>query len=103
MPYGSFICAVPEQGAETVALLSDCKYGYRGADNTLYADLIRGSYDPDPYPEYGVHHMSLAVAACAGAAAGSSLNRACASATRFMRILHRRIRVLCRRSFIPSH
>jgi len=75
VPYGSFICAVPEQGAETVALLSDCKYGYRGADDTLYADLIRGSYDPDPYPEYGVHHMSLAVAACAGAAAGEQLEQ----------------------------
>ena len=75
VPYGSFICALPEQGAETVALLSDCKYGYRGADDALYVDLIRGSYDPDPYPEYGIHHMSLAVAACADASAEVQVER----------------------------
>ncbi len=58
IPAQSFLCAVPEQGAAAM-LVTDTKYGLRGCDNALYADLIRGSYDPDPYPEYGVHHMRI--------------------------------------------
>ncbi len=48
-----------------LALLADCKYGFRGTSQGLYVDLIRGSYDPDLYPEDGIHHFRLALALCA--------------------------------------
>ncbi len=58
IPAQSFLCAVPSEGS-AVMLVTDTKYGLRGCENSLYADLIRGSYDPDPYPEYGVHYMRI--------------------------------------------
>lgn len=50
-----------------LALLADCKYGFRGTSRGLYVDLMRGSYDPDPYPEDGVHHLRLGLAICSDA------------------------------------
>lgn len=50
------------QNGDTVALLSDCKYGFRNDGHGLSVSLIRGSYDPDPTPEIGVHTMALGVA-----------------------------------------
>ncbi|MCL2059255.1 MAG: hypothetical protein FWH01_09415 [Oscillospiraceae bacterium] len=45
-----------------VALVSDCKYGYRGYDDTLSLTLINSSARPDPYPEIGVHKANMWVA-----------------------------------------
>ncbi len=39
--------------AGDMALLSDCKYGFRGRDNAVSVTLIRSSYLPDPIPEMG--------------------------------------------------
>ena len=50
--------AVNESGKSAI-LVSDCKYGYRGQDNVLSLTLINSSTSPDPYPERGVHHMTL--------------------------------------------
>lgn len=50
--------AVNESGACAV-LISDSKYGYRGVDNALALSLINSSTSPDPYPERGIHHISL--------------------------------------------
>ena len=44
-------------------LLSDTKYGFRGAQNGISLNLVRASYEPDPYPEYGVHNIRIGVAA----------------------------------------
>lgn len=46
----------------TAALISDCKYGFRLADNVLSATLINTASDPDPYPERGIHAIKLFVA-----------------------------------------
>ena len=46
-------------GAEAVALITDCKYGYRGYGNVLSATLINTSSSPDPYPERGEHVIKL--------------------------------------------
>ena len=43
-------------------LMSDCKYGYRGDVGTMGVTLIRSSFDPDPYPELGVHRFRLGLA-----------------------------------------
>ncbi|MCL2060781.1 MAG: hypothetical protein FWH01_17280, partial [Oscillospiraceae bacterium] len=45
-----------------VALVSDCKYGYRGYGDTLTLTLINSSARPDPYPELGVHKANMWVA-----------------------------------------
>lgn len=55
-------CAVPADGAAGLVLMSDCKYGFRGDAGGLSLNLIRSSYDPDPYPEAGEHMINLAVA-----------------------------------------
>jgi alpha-mannosidase len=44
------------------AILSNCKYGYRLADNVLSVTLINTAGDPDPYPERGIHAIKLMVA-----------------------------------------
>ncbi len=47
---------------DTVALLSDCKYGFRNSGEGLGVTLIRSSFDPDPKPEIAVHTIGLGVA-----------------------------------------
>lgn len=57
VPCLSFIAAGQAQ------LISDTKYGFRGHANSLSVTLIRSSFDPDPYPEYGVHNIRIGVSA----------------------------------------
>ena len=38
------------EGESSLLLMSDAKYGYRCDGKSLAVSLIRGSYDPDPYP-----------------------------------------------------
>lgn len=52
---------------ETVALMSDCKYGFRNEADRLTVDLIRASFDPDPKPEIGNHVFSLGIYVGSGA------------------------------------
>ena len=47
-------------------LVSDSKYGYRGAENTLALKLINSAVNPDPYPERGIHNITLWLGACPG-------------------------------------
>ncbi len=63
VPANSFAVAL-KQGEDKTALmlLSDTKYGFRGTQNAISLDLVRASYEPDPYPEYGVHHIRIGVA-----------------------------------------
>lgn len=44
-----------------VALLADCKYGYRLSRGDLYVSLIHASHKPDPYPERGIHEINLCI------------------------------------------
>ena len=50
--------ALREKGSCAI-LISDSKYGYRGTDNHLALTLINSSTSPDPYPERGIHHITL--------------------------------------------
>ena len=63
VPASSFAVAVAED-APSLMLISDSKYGFRFARNLLALSLIRASYEPDPYPEYGVHHIRIGVGIC---------------------------------------
>jgi len=63
MPGNSYAVALPESNADApVMVVTDTKYGFRTVDNSIAVDLIRSSYDPDPYPEYGIHHIAVGVA-----------------------------------------
>ncbi len=61
VPANSFGVALPAEGEDkpAVMLVSDCKYGFRGNENAIELDLIRGSCDPDRYPEQGIHQIRL--------------------------------------------
>ncbi len=45
-----------------LTVATDSKHGYRISENSVSVSLIRSSYDPDLYPEYGEHRFSLALA-----------------------------------------
>lgn len=45
----------------TVAILNDCKHAYDVQDGVIRLTLVRSSYEPDPTPDIGVHHMRYAV------------------------------------------
>ena len=50
--------ALREDGT-ALALVSDSKYGYRGDHGALSLTLINSSVNPDPYPERGIHHITV--------------------------------------------
>ncbi len=56
-------CALGK-GKSALCLLADSKYGFRGTKEGLFLNLLRGSYEPDPYPELGAHTIRIAVGAC---------------------------------------
>jgi alpha-mannosidase len=49
-----------------ISLLNDCKYGYDASDNVLRLTLLRSSYQPDPKPDEGAHHMTYSIVAHKG-------------------------------------
>lgn len=52
---------LPKIGDTAMMLTSDCKYGYRGGNQALLIDLVRGSFDPDPYPDLGEHYINIGI------------------------------------------
>ena len=60
-PALSYACPADEGLA--AALICDCKYGYRLTQDALFCTLINTGMEPDPYPERGIHHIQLYVAA----------------------------------------
>ncbi len=62
IPALSYICT--GKGADGTALMTDSKYGYRYSDGELSVTLIRSAYDPDPYPERGIHDIRIGVSVC---------------------------------------
>ena len=58
VPALSFAAAVAADGPSAF-LVTDTKYGYRGHEQALGVNLIRATYDPDPIPDFGDHHIRL--------------------------------------------
>jgi len=50
-----------ETDQKVLMLVTDSKYGFRGYGNQLGVTLIRSSYQPDPYPEQGIHRFRFGV------------------------------------------
>lgn len=62
VPALSFACGIPEtKTQQAVMLVSATKYGFSSYDNILSMNLLRSSYEPDPYPELGEHHFSFSL------------------------------------------
>ena len=62
LPANSWVLAIPKKtGRHGVMLIADQKHGVRCVDNSLSLTLLRGAFDPDPYPELGLHHMSFSI------------------------------------------
>ena len=57
VPCQSFAAA--ENGRRFLALGCDCKYGFRLSDGALTCSLINSAGSPDPYPERGLHRVTL--------------------------------------------
>ena len=59
----SFIYGVDkeDENGSGMMLFSDCKYGFRGYNNSVSVDLIRSAFTPDPDPEYGKIEFTLAL------------------------------------------
>ena len=57
-------------------LVTDSKYGFRGIDDALSITLLRSSFDPDPYPELGVHTFRFAVCAVKGSSNSALIKHA---------------------------
>lgn len=55
---GTAGAAIREDGAALI-LTSDSKYGFRGDMDSLTLTLINSATYPDPYPERGIHHITL--------------------------------------------
>lgn len=49
------------EGNKAIMLITDSKYGFRCVDNAMNITLIRSSFDPDPYPEFGMHRFNFAI------------------------------------------
>lgn len=61
IPCTGYMTAVGEGSSVTV--MSDCKYGFRGWDDSISLTLMRSPFDPDPAPDQGEHFMRVAVGA----------------------------------------
>lgn len=62
VPAGSWALGMPDSSAgSALMLVSGTKYGFRCVDDSIALTLIRSSYDPDPYPENGMHRFGFAV------------------------------------------
>ena len=62
VPANSWALGVRKQpGGKSMMLITDAKYGFRCVDNSMSVTLIRSSYDPDPYPEFGIHKFNFAL------------------------------------------
>lgn len=52
---------IPDGEGNSVAITTDTKYGYRFWENNGSVTLIRSAYDPDPYPDRGIHNVRLGI------------------------------------------
>ncbi|HZK71132.1 MAG TPA: glycoside hydrolase family 38 C-terminal domain-containing protein [Clostridia bacterium] len=62
VPANSFAYGSREDNSKnSIMLVTTSKHGFRCINNDISLTLIRSSYDPDPYPEYGIHKINFAI------------------------------------------
>ena len=60
VPALSFL-SIPDSEGNGLGVVTDTKYGYRFWENNGSVTLIRSSYDPDPYPDRGIHNIRIGI------------------------------------------
>lgn len=62
VPANSWALAVrKDSGKKSIMIITDSKYGFRCTDQSMSVTLIRSSFNPDPYPELGIHKIKFAL------------------------------------------
>lgn len=61
VPCVGFMAGLSEAEEKSVFVMSDCKYGFRGWDDSVSLTLLRSSFLPDPWPDQGEHTIRLGV------------------------------------------
>ena len=65
VPCVGFMGGIPFDGSKKgIAIMSDCKYGFRGDEDSVAVTLIRSSYNPDRVPDAGKHLVNVGVGLC---------------------------------------
>ena len=62
VPATGWAAPLPVDGGRSFVVASDCKYGFRGYENSLTVNLLRAAYFPDPLPDMGMHEVNLCIA-----------------------------------------
>jgi alpha-mannosidase len=75
VPANSWSCAIRQEntGKKTIQLITEGSYAFRADGDALALTLLRSSYDPDPYPELGLHHLRFAIRLAGAAASNKDL------------------------------
>jgi alpha-mannosidase len=77
VPASSWAAAVSKKaGRRTVMLVAGQKHGFRCVDDSLSLTLIRSSYDPDPFPELGVHRFDFGISLGEGSSSAGLIRTA---------------------------
>ncbi len=61
VPCIGFMAALSGKEEKSVFVMSDCKYGFRGCDDSISLTLLRASFQPDLSPDQGEHNIRIAV------------------------------------------
>lgn len=78
VPGNSFILGEnPDADGAQLMVITDSKYGFRGNKQAMAVTLIRSSFDPDPYPENGIHEFNLAIQVDHGSCNAGLLQTTC--------------------------
>ena len=61
LPGNSFVTGISKDNKKSLMLISNSKYGFRCVKDDMAITLLRSSYDPDPYPEFGIHNFRFSL------------------------------------------
>jgi alpha-mannosidase len=79
LPANSWAAVASKKGGRrTVMLVAGQKHGFRCADDSLSLTLIRSSFDPDPFPELGMHRFDFGVCVLEGGVPSTLVREAAA-------------------------
>ncbi len=61
VPCTGFMAGLSGEEEKSVFVMSDCKYGFRGCDDSISLTLLRASFQPDLSPDLGEHTIRIGV------------------------------------------
>lgn len=76
VPASSWGMVVPQADKPALQLVTSGNQGFRGCQDALAITLLRSSFDPDPYPELGIHRLKFAICVAPNSASNRALGAA---------------------------